>query len=355
MPSTPEKLKSGNWRCIAYLGKNADGKRVRKSFTAETAKKARQLAVQAESDYDTTGIRPGETAPENGDMTLGEAISKYIDLRASVLSPATVRGYESIRRNRLQSIIDKSVYALTKDDIQGAISAEAEIRAPKTVRNAHGLLSAALRIYRPDLSAKTILPKKKAEEISIPTKEEVEALVKAAEERGDNDLRLAILLGSQLGFRRSEICALTFGDLTQTEDGYIVRVSKAMVTNPKGGWIIKPPKTTAGYRSLPTTAAITEGISALDQSDKTARIIQLNPNQISRRFRVIQTKYGIGVYRFHDLRHYNASVMIAMGIPTLYITRRLGHQGDTMLKRIYGHLLQNKQEDVNSRLNEFFK
>lgn len=355
MPSTPEKLKSGNWRCIAYLGYDSDNKQRRKSFTAETAKKARQLAVQAEAEFDTTGIRPGEDAPSSDGMTLGEAISKYIALRSTVLSPATVRGYESIRRNRLGSIINKSVYALTNDDIQGAISLEAETQSPKTVRNVHGLLSAALNIYRPDLSVKVVLPQKRIEEIAIPSKEEIALLSEAAKDSGDHNLYLAILFGYQLGLRRSEICALTFGDLTQTAEGYIVRVSKAMVTAPKGEWVIKPPKTTAGYRSLPTTTAITAQLSVLDQRDKNAQIVPLNPDQISNRFRALQTMCGIGAYRFHDLRHYNASVMIAMGIPTLYITQRLGHQGDNMIKRVYGHLLQNKQEDVNSQLNAFFR
>lgn len=190
MPSTPEKLKSGNWRCIAYLGYDSDNKQRRKSFTAETAKKARQLAVQAEAEFDTTGIRPGEDAPSSDGMTLGEAISKYIALRSTVLSPATVRGYESIRRNRLGSIINKSVYALTNDDIQSAISLEAETQSPKTVRNVHGLLSAALNIYRPDLSVKVVLPQKRIEEIAIPSKEEIALLSEAAKDSGDHNLYL---------------------------------------------------------------------------------------------------------------------------------------------------------------------
>lgn len=352
MPSKPQKLPSGNYRCFAYLGKDKDGKRIRKSITAETAKKASQLAAQAEAEFDAAR-ETGTKKPD--DMTLGDAISKYIALRSGVLSPATVRGYESIRRNRLGSIIDRSIYELTNDDIQGAVSIEAEACSPKTVRNVHGLLSAALNIYRPDLSVKAALPQKNVDEITIPTKEEIDTLLKSAQDAGDNDLYLAILFGSQLGFRRSEICALTFGDLTQTAEGYTVRISKAMVTNAKRDWVIKPPKTTSGYRSLPTTAAITAQLATLDQHDKSARVIQLNPDQITNKFRALQAKCGIGIYRFHDLRHYNASVMIAMGIPTLYITQRLGHQGDNMIKRVYGHLLQHKQEDVNNQLNDFFK
>ena len=43
-------------------------------------------------------------------------------------------------------------------------------------------------------------------------------------------------------------------------------------------------------------------------------------------------KAGIQHYRFHDLRHINASVMLALGIPNKYAEERMGHATDNMLK-----------------------
>ena len=42
--ASAKKLKSGNWRCLAYIGKDKEGKRLYKSFTAPTKKEAELLA-----------------------------------------------------------------------------------------------------------------------------------------------------------------------------------------------------------------------------------------------------------------------------------------------------------------------
>lgn len=42
------KLKSGNWRCVAFLGKDKEGRQIRKSFTAPTKKEAEALARACE-------------------------------------------------------------------------------------------------------------------------------------------------------------------------------------------------------------------------------------------------------------------------------------------------------------------
>ena len=53
----------------------------------------------------------------------------------------------------------------------------------------------------------------------------------------------------------------------------------------------------------------------------------MNPNQITRRkFNDLLKRSGMPVFRFHDLRHYSASIQHALGIPDAYIiaARRLG-------------------------------
>ena len=45
-----KKLKSGNWRCLAYVGKDKNGKRKYKSFTAPTKKEAELMALTYEQE-----------------------------------------------------------------------------------------------------------------------------------------------------------------------------------------------------------------------------------------------------------------------------------------------------------------
>lgn len=350
MPSTPEKLKSGNWRCIAYLGYDSDNKQRRKSFTAETAKKARQLAVQAEAEFDTTGIRPGEDAPSSDGMTLGEAMERYIAAK-NQLSPSTLIGYNKIRRNHYIELQRKNIADITVEDIQIATSTESGRHAPKTVLNAHGFLVAVFAMYRTDLKISTALPQAKTPELVIPELEDIKAIVSAASDAGDSDLKLSVLLGYQLGLRRSEICALTFADI---RDGKTVSINKALVKDEKSQWVVKGTKSTAGKRIVPLTD---DCICALKQrsGEPTDRIISITPDIITKRFGRIRESLGLPSFRFHDLRHYNASVMIALNVPFFYISRRLGHKSTDMVMRVYGHILANKQDDINDQLNEFFK
>ena len=62
-----KKLPSGNWRVQVFAGTDSNGKRIMKSFTAETKKEAEFLAAQFTA-------RHKEPVSE---MTVGKAIDKY--------------------------------------------------------------------------------------------------------------------------------------------------------------------------------------------------------------------------------------------------------------------------------------
>lgn len=237
--ATAKKLKSGSWRVLAYVGKNVT-KSGYKSFTAATKKEAERLAAAYE---------PPEPRGDVPDITVGQAIDEYIAMKDAVLSPSTIRSYRVIRRNWLQGLMDIQVYDLTQADVQRAVNREAASgKSPKTLRNAHGLLRAAIDAVRPELMLRTTLPQKKKPDIKIPTKEEVDALIDAA----DPELANAIRLAAMLGLRRSEICALTWDDISDET----LTVSKAVVRDSTGTWVTKPPKSYSGYRVLTMPRAV---------------------------------------------------------------------------------------------------
>lgn len=340
MATTPVKLPSGSWRSVAYLGRDKNGKQIRKSFTASSKREAYNLAREYEATAQPVVLK------DNEQLTLGEAIDKLIELKTPVLSPSTVIGYKAQRRVVLQELMNVRLCDLTSAVVQEEISREALTKSPKTVRNAYGLLTAVLKQFCPDLQLQVRLPQKKKDEIIIPSLEDIERLIEAA----DPELALAIMFGAQLGLRRSEICALTFADIKNGS----VTINKAVVVDKDKVWRVKPPKSTAGYRTLPLTEQLKDRLSGLNGAD-TDCILSISPDIITRRFERLQARLVIKPFRFHDLRHYNASVMISLGIPTLYITRRLGHSSPDMVNRVYGHLIADKQEDINRQMNEFFK
>lgn len=58
---------------------------------------------------------------------------------------------------------------------------------------------------------------------------------------------------------------------------------------------------------------------------------------------------GVPPFRFHDLRHYCASIQHALGIPDAYIMQRGGWQSDAILKDVYRHTMDDKQQAMNQQ------
>ena len=329
--ATAKKLKSGNWRVLAYIGKSESCKSGYKSFTAKTKKEAELMASQYLNEQRHVDVE---------DITVGEAIERYINSKSNVLSPTTIYNYRKIFKNDIQPLMKIKLSALTKEKIQEAFNAEtAKGKSVKSMRNTMGLLSASLSAFDLEHLVKVTLPKRQPVEIKIPTPNEITEIYEIF--KNDADMTLAITLAVQLGLRRSEICALQGKDVS---NGYLT-INKAMVTDGNGNWIIKPPKSVSGNRKLP----LTDDLKALIHAEPDDHIVHINPNVITKRF--VRAKTG---YRFHALRHYHASIMLSMGVPNKYAMERMGHSTDNMLKQVYQHTMKEKQDQIADQLNDFF-
>lgn len=335
-----KKLPSGNWRIRVFIGTDETGKERFKSFTAPTKKEAEYLAAE----YQMTGKQKAASA---GNMTLREAYDRYIDSKCNVLSPSTVGEYRRCAKRDLQELMPFKLADLTQEDVQKAINKMAIDRSPKTVRNAHGLLSSVLGAYYPSFQLYTRLPQKKKSDIAIPTEAEVNALLKATE---GNHLHRAILLGAVGTLRRSEICALTKADIR--DNG--VMVDKAMVMDENYQYVIKTTKTTAGTRFVELPKYVLDELNAAVGDKPTDRVYDQTPVKLTNKFTELTEKVLGKSFRFHDLRHYSASVLHAMGVPDLYIMKRGGWESRETLDRIYQHILTDEQKKFNKQIVEKF-
>ena len=63
---------------------------------------------------------------------------------------------------------------------------------------------------------------------------------------------------------------------------------------------------------------------------------------------------GLPEYRFHDLRHYTVSVMLALNIPKKYIADYVGHESENMIDEVYGHIMASKKTSVEDQMQEYF-
>lgn len=335
-----KKLPSGNWRVLLFIGKDGSGKREYKSFTAPTKR-------EAERDAALYALRKKEQ--EESGLTVGQSLDRYIETHSNVLSPATVRKYSSMRRNSFKPIEDRYVSKLSSADVQQFVNAFALDHSPKTVSCVVGLLTAALKASDPERNFVLKRPAPRKTEMQIPTQEQVRTLI---QEAGSPAMTSVFVLAAALGLRRSEIAALTWQDI----DGDILHIRKALVQDENGIWISKSTKTAAGTRNLDLPDYVKNQLVALkpDDASQTDRIFSFSPDAITMRFNRAREKAGVSC-RFHDLRHYNASVMLALGIPDKYAMARMGHATPNMLKNVYQHVITAKEKEVANKVNQEMK
>lgn len=329
-----KKLPSGNWRCQVFDHVEVNGKRHYKSFTAPTKREAEFMAAEWSA---------GKSSGLPEDITLYEAITRYIDMKRDVLSPSTVLGYEAMQKNYFQGIGLMRMQSLDNTKLQVWVSDMAKNLSPKTVRNAHGLLSSTIDVFAPEFILKTTLPAKKKPELYTPSDDDVKKLLHHI---AGTELEIAVLLAAFGPMRRGEICALTADDI----HGNIVEVNKSMVLGPDGQWSIKQPKTYGSYRSIQYPDFVINRMEGID-----GRIIKATPNQISNRFKRAVIYSRLPHFRFHDLRHYAASIMHAIGVPDQYILQRGGWSSDNVMKTVYRNVIDLEAAKQNKKIMKHFE
>lgn len=334
-----KKLPSGSWRVQLYVGTDPiTGKRKYKSFTADTKKEAEYLAAQYQMGIEQT---------EKNRITFLDACQQFISARTNVISPRTLAEYTRMANTDFSPMHKVLVCDITADTVQRFINVYASSHSPKSVRNVHGFLCSVLSSAAPDLRLNTKLPQRQKTEIAIPTQANIHAAIRQA----DDYMRLAVLLASNLGMRRGEICALTWADV---ENG-VISITKSLAKDVNKEWVAKPPKTTAGRRFIPMSDAVKSAIDALRKPNQKSAdpIFPFTPDAVTHRWETICKNCNFKC-RFHDLRHYNASVMLALGVPDKYAMGRMGHATTNMLKSVYQHLQAEKEKSFSTQINAFF-
>lgn len=336
--SAKHRLPSGSVRIQAYDYTDDTGKKHYRSFTAPTLAEAKALRSEWQIDR-----KRRQEAEKN--LTIQSAVRRYIDSKDGVLSPATIRGYESIYNLRFCGSFGKNkLNDITSQQIQIWVSDLSKSRTPKTVRNIYGLLLPALEMFAPDLHVKVQLSAKKKAELYCPSDADVKHLLESL--RNDPDLERAVLLAAFGPLRRGEICALTDADIS----GNVISVTKSYVRGKDNIWHLKVPKTYASYRTIPFPDAV---IACFDGIK--GPLVSLTPDAITHRFKRALENAGLPNFRFHDLRHYSASIMHAIGVPDQYILQRGGWASDGVMKTVYRNAISDESVKQNTIINQHFE
>lgn len=346
------KLASGKWRVQVNLGKDASGKVIRKSITADTKKDAERMANQFAVDYQRNHKKL--TNPVEY-MTLGEAMASYIELKKGEgKSITTIKGYEKIMRNDFLDIQGYRLCDLSIDRIQMSLNASASRKpncenctkglSKKTLQNANGFLRSVMAHYYPDFNYRVNVPRGQVDDRKK-VLYDLDTLNKLV--RGTN-VELAVLLGLQ-SFRMSEILGFRKCDVDM-ENGYITVRQTVVYDN--GMKIIRPyGKTEKSMRTVRLAEPALEIIKALPEEQE--YLVPESDQTVTKRFYRLQEVSGLEHMSFHSLRHIHASITKSLGIDDSIRQALGGWSNDKIMNGTYTHILENDRVEAENKVVEF--
>lgn len=257
---------------------------------------------------------------------------------------------------------DRMLSSIKPSDVKGWTTKLGETYAPSTVYAIYSRLSQVMSdavhdglIARSPCSRRTS-PGQAKQRAYVATTAQVWALHDAFPEW----LRPAVLLGAFAGLRVAEVAAL------RVEDVDFMRG----IVNPVIQYRNEPLKTAMSRTPIPIPQDLALELAASVQTWGGTTIVTnqfgkpTSPPVIEHAMRSARSKIkpnaDLGVeavpegFRFHDLRHYFASMLIAAGLDVKVVQTRLRHGSATTTLNTYGHMFPDKDESARAAIASAF-
>ena len=190
--------------------------------------------------------------------------------------------------------------------------------------------------------------------LSVAEQEKLETLL-----REDlNPCNLGILLCLYTGLRIGELCALTWNDISDSEQILFVNKTMQRLQQLDGGEkktkvVISTPKSECSIRQIPLPDSIYQILKS-NRKNNDAYILTgisgkyLEPRTMENRFKKILSKTMIEDTNFHALRHTFATRCIELGFDIKSLSEILGHASVNITLNRYVHpSMELKQKNMN--------
>lgn len=360
---------------IDYIA--ADGQRIRQTIGdgEENRRLAKVVLAQreAEAQLGIHRLRPSHTP------RFSEFARDWLKRQTPRLKPKTYESYEDTLSHRLEPHFgEQRLSAISRraiEDYLAHLHREGTRRgkkgkrvplAPRTINKALMVLKMILKdavdqgALESDPSARVKPVRHEgddgADELHILQVEEIDCLLKAAEE----PYRTLYLAAVHTGLRRGELLGLHWRDVDFPKGCLHVRRSLARI--PEGdGYAVREAslKTRYSRRTIEgLSQALVDALMLLPAGDDEDRDYvfrsraggPLDPDNLDRAWKRHLTLAEIADRPFHSTRHTHASLLIAAGVHPKAIQARLGHASIATTLNTYGHLMPSAFEGVGERL-----
>lgn len=371
--ATIKKNQNKTYSAEVYVGRDSDGKKLRKFITRDSMKECKNAVRELEEEV------KNKTLNNLSMMKMSDYMDKWLDINKPLLAPTTVKGYKmyinlhfkpAFGAMKVSQITDMHIKQYIADKIKAKLSTT-------TIRKHFFTLSKilydALKTKSPCIDIKA--PKNAEYTPTIPTEAQFNAIYQTFKNISKEDEAI-ILLAGWCGLRRGEIFGLKWDDLNE-KDGTI-RIDEAVALEEEGyQFELKDPKSHNGIRTIVAPDYLMDLLKSMKQSipekqskpknkvdknePKKATIVAIqheilsqNPHSFTKKYRNIIIEKKLPKIRFHDLRHYHASLLYKNNVPDQYAADRLGHD-IWVLKKIYQHLGLEENKVLDQKVKDIFK
>jgi integrase len=352
----------GRWAATITVGHNLHGKRIRRTVYAKT-----KALVQAELLKLQTKSAAG-TLPARSDRTVGQYLTFWLENCAKpAVRPSTYIAYStSVNNHILGAVGGVKLTKLNAAQVQAMDAHLAEKgESPRTRRLALAMLSMALkRAIKLGLLVGNACdavdpPRVPDSEINPLTPDQVSILLEAVE--GDRFEGIyAVALGG--GLRIGELLGLQWPCVDLKTGAVVVRYTQ---TDIKGLVTLTEPKSKSSRRRITLPESVVEILrkhrkKMLAEGHAAAERVFVNDFGAPLRraqfqlahFKPLLKRAGLPDFRFHDLRHTHASLLLGDGANIKVIQSRLGHSKIQQTLNCYAHLLPEADADAAASLDK---
>jgi integrase len=353
MKSTVYLRKSdGRWVGSVSLGKDKKtGKRLRKYIYADTEKEAQRLINDIVYE-----LQNGLYINESG-ISLENFLKEWIDIHSSKVESTTEAYYRLMLDKHIIPEIGKlKIKEIKPLNIDKFYKEKLKTLSGNSVLKLHCIINNALKYAKINGLIKTnpvefIQPPKKSKHTpNIMNEENFTRLLLLVKGTFDE---IPILLAGCLGLRRGEIFGLQWSDVDFKNK--ILSIKNTITRFDK--YVTKKPKNNSSIRRLTIPDFV---LDVLEKYKSSLKVIGLyicdkfKPQYYSEHFRSLLEKNGFDIVRFHDLRHFNAIIMMQYGIPDKIASGRLGHSNVATTREIYQHVIPDMDKQAAKIINDIF-
>jgi integrase len=312
--------------------------------------------------------------PSLAQLTIQEWAGRWLAGQAHV-KPTTLERYEGIVRKHVLPKWGRVKLAnVSHGEVQAWISELARDSSAATVQKVHRVLSLILDMAVKDgrlarnVASGVNLPRLVKPEHLYLSHDQVEELARecgfpsapsrhaAYDTRSNDTYRLVVLFLAYTGVRFGEMAALRVKRLDLLRNR--ARIAESVTPVQGKGLVWGTPKTHE-RREVPIPPFLSEELTSLLEGKEPDDLVfagirngePLRVSTFSGSFKAAALAIGLPTLHPHQLRHTAASLAIAAGADVKVVQQMLGHASAAMTLDVYGHLFEDRLDEVGTAMH----